>query len=91
MKLARKLHQFENVHQMITVLHKGRPANDYGSTDYGSLLPEQIQTGQDGYIQGMYLSNNMKSSFCNSCYVFFLPSVISMGWGSGSVQPSCAH
>ena len=54
---------------MLTVLHKGGPANDYGSTDYGSLLPEQIQTGQDGYIRGINLSNNVKSSFCNSCYV----------------------
>ena len=50
---------------MITVLHKGRPANDYGSTDYGSLLPEQIQTGPDGYIRGMYLgkeSNNQNGN-----------------------------
>ena len=35
---------------MFTVLHKGGPASDYGSRDYGSPLPEQIQTGQDGYI-----------------------------------------
>ena len=32
--MSRKVHQFENVNQMITVLHKGGPANDYGSTDY---------------------------------------------------------